>query len=160
MTLNPTPTQTVGPYFTLGMMREGDNVLVQPGTEGKRIRIEGYIYGGDGDPLFNVLLEIWQTNAHGRYNHPLDQRPLPLDPAFIGFGRASTDPRGHYWFQTVKPGPCLTRGRSCKRRTLSCWCTPVGWRIPCSPGCTSRTTRATRPTPSSSASPQTAAKPC
>jgi protocatechuate 3,4-dioxygenase, alpha subunit len=59
MTLNPTPTQTVGPYFTLGMMRAGDNVLVQPGTKGERIRIEGYIYGGDGDPLFNVLLEIW-----------------------------------------------------------------------------------------------------
>jgi protocatechuate 3,4-dioxygenase alpha subunit len=110
MTLNPTPTQTVGPYFTLGMMREGDNVLVQPDTEGEHIRIEGYIYDGDGDPLFNVLLEIWQANAHGRYNHPLDQRPLPLDPAFIGFGRASTDPRGHYWFQTIKPGPVPYQG--------------------------------------------------
>jgi protocatechuate 3,4-dioxygenase, alpha subunit len=105
MSLEPTPMQTVGPYFSLGMMREkGDNVLVQPGTEGERIRIEGHVYDGDGDPLFNVLLEIWQANSHGRYNHPRDQRPLPLDPAFTGFGRASTDAKGHYWFQTVKPG--------------------------------------------------------
>jgi protocatechuate 3,4-dioxygenase alpha subunit len=87
------------------MMREkGDNVLVQPGTEGERIRVEGYVYDSDGDPLFNVLLEIWQANSHGRYNHPRDQRPLTLDPGFTGFGRASTDARGFYWFQTVKPG--------------------------------------------------------
>jgi protocatechuate 3,4-dioxygenase alpha subunit len=105
MTVELTPVQTVGPYFSLGLMREGDNVLVQPDTEGEHIRIEGYIFDGDGDPLFNVLLEIWQANAHGRYNHPLDQRPLPLDPAFIGFGRASSDARGYYWFQTVRPGP-------------------------------------------------------
>lgn len=105
MTLDLTPTQTVGPYFSLGMMPEGSNVLVQPSTEGEHIRIEGNIFDSDGDPLFNVLLEIWQANAHGRYNHPLDQRPLPLDPTFIGFGRASTDANGHYWFQTIKPGP-------------------------------------------------------
>ena len=104
MTLDLTPTQTVGPYFTLGLMPEGANILVQPSTEGEHIRIEGYAFDGDGDPLFNVLLEIWQANAHGRYNHPLDRRPLPLDPAFIGFGRTSTDANGHYWFQTIKPG--------------------------------------------------------
>jgi protocatechuate 3,4-dioxygenase alpha subunit len=110
MTAALTPVQTVGPYFSLGLMHNGDNVLVQPNTEGERIRIEGYIFDGDGDPLFNVLLEIWQANAHGRYNHPLDQRPLPLDPAFIGFGRASTDARGYYWFQTIKPGPVPYEG--------------------------------------------------
>ncbi len=80
MSLEPTPMQTVGPYFSLGMMREkGDNVLVTAGTAGEHVRIEGYVYDGRGDPLFNVLLEIWQANAHGRYNHPRDQRPLPLD---------------------------------------------------------------------------------
>lgn len=104
MTVELTPEQTVGPYFSLGLMSEGDNVLVRPDTEGQHIRVEGYIFDGDGDPLFNVLLEIWQANAHGRYNHPLDQRDVPLDPAFIGFGRASTDARGYYWFETIKPG--------------------------------------------------------
>lgn len=105
MTLALTPTQTVGPYFSLGMMPEGSNILVQPSTEGEHIRIEGNVFDSDGDPLFNVLLEIWQANAHGRYNHLLDQRSLPLDPAFSGFGRTSTDANGHYWFQTLKPGP-------------------------------------------------------
>jgi protocatechuate 3,4-dioxygenase alpha subunit len=105
MTVELTPVQTVGPYFSLGLMGERDNVLVRPDTEGQHIRIEGHIFDGDGDPLFNVLLEIWQANAHGRYNHPLDQRPVPLDPAFIGFGRASTNARGFYWFETIKPGP-------------------------------------------------------
>lgn len=110
MTLELTPTQTVGPYFSLGMMLEGSNILVQPNTEGDRIRIEGNVFDSDGDPLFNVLLEIWQANAHGRYNHPLDQRPLPLDPDFVGFGRTSTDANGHYWFQTIKPGPVPYQG--------------------------------------------------
>jgi protocatechuate 3,4-dioxygenase alpha subunit len=105
MAVELTPVQTVGPYFSLGLMSEGDNVLVRPDTEGQRIRVEGHVFDGDGDPLFNVLLEIWQANAHGRYNHPLDQRPVPLDPNFIGFGRASTDAQGYYWFETVKPGP-------------------------------------------------------
>ncbi|MBP8948424.1 MAG: protocatechuate 3,4-dioxygenase subunit alpha [Candidatus Promineofilum sp.] len=107
MTVELTPVQTVGPYFSLGLMGEGNNVLARPDTEGQRIRIEGHIFDGDGDPLFNVLLEIWQANAHGRYNHPLDQRPVPLDPAFIGFGRASTDAKGFYWFETIKPGRVL-----------------------------------------------------
>ncbi len=110
MTVELTPVQTVGPYFSLGLMDEGDNVLVRPDTEGRHIRLEGHIFDGDGDPLFNVLVEIWQANAHGRYNHPLDQRPLPLDPDFIGFGRASTDARGHYWFKTIKPGPVPYEG--------------------------------------------------
>lgn len=110
MTLDLTPTQTVGPYFTLGLMPERSNILAQPSTEGEHIRIEGYIFDGDGDSLFNVLLEIWQANAHGRYNHPLDQRPLPLDPNFVGFGRTSTDANGHYWFQTIKPGPVPYQG--------------------------------------------------
>lgn len=105
MTIALTPTQTVGPYFSLGMMPEGSNVLAQSNTEGEHIRIEGNIFDSDGDPLFNVLLEIWQANAHGRYNHPLDQRSLPLDPTFSGFGRTSTDANGYYWFQTIKPGP-------------------------------------------------------
>lgn len=105
MTLDLTPTQTVGPYFSLGMMPEDSNVLVQSNTEGEHIRIEGNIFDSDGDPLFNVLLEIWQANAHGRYNHPLDRRSLPLDPTFSGFGRTSTDANGYYWFQTIKPGP-------------------------------------------------------
>lgn len=105
MTRASTPTQTVGPYFSLGLMPGADNVLARSDTPGEAIRIEGRVFDGDGDPLFNVLLEVWQANAEGRYAHPLDLWPLPADPDFIGFGRASTNAEGHYWFETIKPGP-------------------------------------------------------
>lgn len=106
MTSPVTPAQTVGPYFSLGLMRDPgtDNVLVRPNTNGQHIRVEGQVFDVDGDPIFNVLIEIWQANAAGRYNHPMDDRPLPIEPAFVGFGRASTDGEGRYWFETVMPG--------------------------------------------------------
>ena len=80
------------------------NILTQPDTEGAHIRIEGRVLDGDGAPVPDALVEIWQANAHGRYNHPTDQSSAPLDPQFTGFGRAGTDEHGHYWFETIKPG--------------------------------------------------------
>ncbi len=72
---------------------------------GERIRIEGRVLDGDGAAVPDAMVEIWQANAHGRYNHPADQGPATLDPSFLGFGRSGTDPDGSYWFETVKPGP-------------------------------------------------------
>jgi protocatechuate 3,4-dioxygenase alpha subunit len=103
--LGLTASQTVGPFFHDALLREPQNVLAGPQTQGQRIRIEGYVRDGDGAPVAEALIEIWQADAHGRYHHPADQRPPPLDPAFTGFGRAGTDERGLYWFQTIKPGP-------------------------------------------------------
>ena len=100
-----TGAQTLGPFFHGALLAEPRNVLAGPETEGQRIRIEGHVYDGDGAPVPDALLEIWQANAHGRYNHPADRRPLPLDPDFLGFGRSGTDETGRYWFDTVKPGP-------------------------------------------------------
>lgn len=102
-----TPSQTVGPFFHPALLREDcrRNVLVGPETVGERIRIEGCVYDGEGSPVPDALIEIWQANSHGRYHHPLDRRDLPLDPAFTGFGRSGTDETGRYWFETVKPGP-------------------------------------------------------
>jgi protocatechuate 3,4-dioxygenase alpha subunit len=51
------------------------------------------------------MVEIWQANAHGRYNHATDQGPAPLDLTFTGFGRSGTGDDGSYWFETIKPGP-------------------------------------------------------
>lgn len=108
--LTLTGSQTVGPFFAIGLTRDGrpaalSNVLVTSATEGQRIRIEGRVLDGDGSPVPDAMLEIWQANAHGRYNHPLDARDeVPLDPGFTGFGRAGTDDQGRFWFQTVKPG--------------------------------------------------------
>jgi protocatechuate 3,4-dioxygenase, alpha subunit len=102
-----TSSQTVGPFFAPTLLREDArrNVLTQPETVGERIRIEGYVLDGDGAPVPDALVEIWQANAHGRYHHASDQGPAPLDPSFLGFGRSGTAEDGSYWFETVKPGP-------------------------------------------------------
>ena len=79
-----TPSQTVGPFFAFGLTPElyryayrsavGDR-LVQSGTEGQRIRIEGRVLDGNGEPIPDAMIELWQANAHGRYNHPADDAP-------------------------------------------------------------------------------------
>jgi protocatechuate 3,4-dioxygenase, alpha subunit len=99
-----TPSQTIGPFFAPALVRQAGNVLASADTRGERIRIEGRVLDGDGLPVQDALVEIWQANQYGRYNHPLDQRPLALDPDFRGFGRSATDEAGSYWFETVKPG--------------------------------------------------------
>ncbi|MBI5583301.1 MAG: protocatechuate 3,4-dioxygenase subunit alpha [Deltaproteobacteria bacterium] len=105
--LELTPSQTVGPFFHPCLLRPEaqGQVLVTPATAGVRLRLEGRVLDGDGQGLSDALVEIWQANAAGRYHHPGDGRPLPLDPEFIGFGRCGTDPAGGYWFETIKPGP-------------------------------------------------------
>jgi len=99
-----TPSQTVGPYLHLGLVREARNVVAGAATEGQRIRLEGRVLDGEGQGVGDALVEIWQANAHGRYNHPEDTQDKPLDAAFKGFGRAPTDGDGGFWFETVKPG--------------------------------------------------------
>jgi protocatechuate 3,4-dioxygenase alpha subunit len=101
-----TSSQTVGPFFHDCLMREDArfDALCAPGTEGTRIRVEGRVIDGDGQPVPDAVLEVWQANAHGRYNHPADRRDLPLDRAFTGYGRIATDTDGRYGFTTVKPG--------------------------------------------------------
>jgi protocatechuate 3,4-dioxygenase alpha subunit len=80
-------------------------VLAGPGAEGQRIRLEGVILDGAGTLVRDALVEIWQANAHGRYDHPADRQDKPLDPDFRGFGRAAADLKsGVWWFDTVKPG--------------------------------------------------------
>ena len=102
-----TSSQTVGPFFAPTLLREDArrNVLTRPETVGERILIEGRVLDGDGVPVPDALVEIWQANAYGRYNHPADHGPAPLDPSFLGFGRSGSVEDGSYWFETVKPGP-------------------------------------------------------
>jgi protocatechuate 3,4-dioxygenase, alpha subunit len=101
-----TSSQTAGPFFHDGLLRADmrRNVLVAGETAGVPIRIVGHIYDGDGLGVPDAMIEIWQANHHGRYHHPADQRHVPLDPAFRGFGRCGTDAAGAYWFETIKPG--------------------------------------------------------
>jgi protocatechuate 3,4-dioxygenase, alpha subunit len=100
-----TTSQTIGPFFSHALLRDDLNVLVGPETAGERLRIEGRILDGDRVPVPDAMVEIWQADSHGRYNHPLDRRAVPLDPSFTGFGRSGTDEAGRFWFETVKPGP-------------------------------------------------------
>jgi len=108
--LIPTPSQTVGPFFHLGMDRPEWNDLTRDNAPtalgGERICIEGRVIDGDGLPVPDAVIELWQANAAGRYNHPDDrQEDKPLDPNFRGFGRVATDAEGRFRVVTVKPGP-------------------------------------------------------
>lgn len=100
-----TPSQTVGPFFSFGLIWEGGNVLVSDQTAGQRILIEGTVYDGDDHPIVDAMVEIWQADANGIHNHPDDPRHAEADPAFRGFGRSDTVDNGRFSFKTVKPGP-------------------------------------------------------
>jgi protocatechuate 3,4-dioxygenase alpha subunit len=102
--MKQTPSQTVGPFYSMSLTRTPMNVLVRAATEGERIRIEGQVFDGDGKPVPDALVEIWQANAYGRYNHPEDIQEKPLDPSFTGWGRCGADKSGVYCFETIKPG--------------------------------------------------------
>jgi protocatechuate 3,4-dioxygenase beta subunit len=71
---------------------------------GERILLHGQVTDARGKPAPDVLIEIWQTNAAGRYAHTWDEHPAPLDPNFTGTGWCLTDAQGHYRFVTIKPG--------------------------------------------------------
>jgi protocatechuate 3,4-dioxygenase alpha subunit len=106
-----TPSQTVGPFFKYGLTPEGKyewnnaftNNLLTPEVSGDRIRVEGKVFDGDGTPIPDCLLEIWQADAQGRFADPQDKRAPPNAP-FKGFGRCGTDANGGYSFETIKPG--------------------------------------------------------
>ena len=106
----PTPSQTVGPFFIIGLPFEGDERLVEEDAPGA-LRIEGIVFDGDGVPVDDALVELWQANRGGRYAHPEDTREdVPLEDGFSGHGRCGTDMSGRYRFVTVKPGPVPAPG--------------------------------------------------
>jgi len=107
-----TASQTIGPFFHHGLDRPGWEDLTTEGPLGQTILLEGRIVDGDGQPLGDALIEIWQANAAGRYAHPEDKQAKPLDPRFRGFGRVKTAKDGTYRFTTIKPGAVPGRGNA------------------------------------------------
>ncbi len=108
-----TPSQTVGPFFHLALDRPGWADLTAGNPRGERIVVAGRVVDGDGAPVADACLELWQANAAGRYAHPDDARAeAPLDPNFRGFGRVSTDAEGGFRFTTIRPGPVPGRGNA------------------------------------------------
>jgi len=114
-----TPSQTVGPFYAYGLTPKGrakwdpnghyswketvgDN-LITPDVVGDRIRIEGAIYDGDGKPINDAMLEIWQADGQGRYSNEPGSRSRS-NAAFKGHGRSACDGNGVFSFDTVKPG--------------------------------------------------------
>jgi protocatechuate 3,4-dioxygenase alpha subunit len=111
--LATTPGQTVGPFFALGLDRPEWSDLTRNNPDGERITIEGRVLDGDGTPVPDAMLELWQANAAGRYNHDADeQSDKKLDPNFLGYGRVATDAQGRFRIATIKPGPVPGRGNA------------------------------------------------
>ena len=99
-----TPSQTIGPFYWGSLVSGYRADLAPAGVAGERIELAITLYDADGAVVPDGLIEIWQANSHGRYNHPEDRRNLPLDTGFEGFGRASADTSGTARFATVRPG--------------------------------------------------------
>jgi protocatechuate 3,4-dioxygenase alpha subunit len=104
MSLQATTSQTVGPFFSIGLTRVNKNNLAGPGISGEQVTIAGRVVDGDGKPVPDAMLEIWQANSHGKYPHPEDAQAKPLEPGFLGYGRIPTDENGKFSFTTIKPG--------------------------------------------------------
>lgn len=101
--LGTTPSQTVGPYLAIALpWPDGPDVAAQ-GTPG-RITITGRVTDGAGEPVPDGLVEVWQADPDGRFNHPDDPRGSSTYQGFRGFGRCPTDADGGYVCHTLKPG--------------------------------------------------------
>jgi protocatechuate 3,4-dioxygenase, alpha subunit len=103
-----TPSQTVGPFLALVLPWADGPFVVPPDMPGS-IVIQGRVLDGAGQPVPDALVETWQADPDGRFDHPDDPRgPAPAAARFRGFGRSATDPAGNYRVVTVRPGclPC------------------------------------------------------
>jgi protocatechuate 3,4-dioxygenase, alpha subunit len=121
MSLQATTSQTVGPFFQIGLARFYVDDLTGPGVAGEVIEIEGRVFDGDGQPVPDGVIEIWQADTQGRYAHAelfqeianaqkndaelRQQSDGPQEQnAFRGFGRVPTQADGSFHFKTIKPG--------------------------------------------------------
>ena len=103
-TLGITPSQTIGPFFAYALTPRAyggpelaTEQVATDGIAGERIRVEGTVYDGDGLPVGDAMIEIWQADPQGRFH-------ASGNAGFTGFGRAETTAEGRYFFETVRPG--------------------------------------------------------
>jgi len=113
-----TPQQILGPFYPLKEFPQTADLTQIAGrperAQGQILNVMGRVLNLAGKPVRNATIEVWQANAAGRYTHPSDPNPAPLDPNFDGSAVLTTDPEGRYRFKTIKPaaypaGPNLIR---------------------------------------------------
>jgi protocatechuate 3,4-dioxygenase, alpha subunit len=113
--LKETPSQTAGPYVHIGMTPNEYDIngvipedlglrVVSDGVKGERINVKGRVIDGGGNPVADCVVEIWQADANGIYNSPMEHRS-GVDPNFSGWGRQPVGSNGEFAFDTIKPGP-------------------------------------------------------
>jgi protocatechuate 3,4-dioxygenase alpha subunit len=141
MVRRETASQTAGPYVHIGLAPQAagfdifennfGSVLTNAKTKGERIRIEGRVFDGIGTVLKDVLIEIWQANAAGKYAHPADRQPgKAIDPSFRGWGRSCTDfETGVFTFDTIKPGSVEGRNGRFMAPHINAWVVARGINI-------------------------------
>jgi protocatechuate 3,4-dioxygenase beta subunit len=109
-------SEVTGPVFSPQELGPLDNDLIlnyakQGEPIGEQTIVHGHVLDGNGRPVANTLVEVWQANAGGRYRHRYDTYIAPIDPNFGGCGRMLTDENGYYFFRTIKPGAYPFRNR-------------------------------------------------
>jgi protocatechuate 3,4-dioxygenase alpha subunit len=103
--LTATPSQTVGPFFHVGLAANAQlGCLIAPGTAGDRVRLTITVLDGDDVPVNDALVEIWQADGDGNYVRPDDPAQTMTPSGFCGFGRLGTDETGTCVFETIRPG--------------------------------------------------------
>ncbi len=108
-TLEPTPTEVEGPFYPVQAQKDKDFDLtriegVKGVASGKPVFIEGLVVDTSSNPVEDVTIDLWQANAAGRYRHPHDTNPTPLDPHFQGWAIVPSGVKGEFRFKTVLPG--------------------------------------------------------
>ncbi|MEO9902761.1 MULTISPECIES: protocatechuate 3,4-dioxygenase subunit alpha [Alphaproteobacteria] len=135
-----TASQTAGPYVHIGLAPDYagfdifetnfSNVVAGPDTKGERIKIEGRVFDGTGAPVRDVLIESWQANSEGKYNHPEDRQQKPVETDFRGWGRICSDfETGIFTIETIKPGPVPGRNGKIQAPHISLWIVARGINI-------------------------------
>jgi protocatechuate 3,4-dioxygenase, alpha subunit len=106
-----TASQTVGPFLTIALKADGQEYIVPENSEGA-LKLYGTVYDGEGEVVPDAVIEVWQANIFGKYNHPEDKSDNQVITDFSGFGRSCTDKNGRFFFVTLKPGRISGRGNT------------------------------------------------
>jgi protocatechuate 3,4-dioxygenase, alpha subunit len=106
MELATTPSQTVGPFFHFCLTSDECCVrsIAGPQVRGERVLLTVRVLDGNNEPVPDAMIEIWQANSEGKYNHPDDTQQKAVETGFLGFGRMGTVENGGCDFETIKPG--------------------------------------------------------